>query len=210
MEIRLGFKRFGNQYLLKKRFLFMMFRLRFIGFLLLVTTMQIGCGVFANRVVGIDTVRITPDDLYAIGLTKSNRIRRYRYYPFTIRDSIKGASVIAGFQQGVSNDLTIQYWLFDSSSTAKKVAEAEWIWTYAAPANFHPEMNPDDVIGDATWRNIYKSLEKSERGPTDIYFVKHNLLVYVRTDGHPSTRLQAARDVARHIETKIGVVLEEK
>ena len=188
----------------------MMFRLCLISFLLLMTTTSLGCGIFVNRVIGSDTVRLTQGDLYAIGLTKSNRISGYPAYPFTILDNIKRASVIAGFQQGGSGDLTIQYWLFDSSSTAKKAAEAGWTWHFSGVPNFQPELNPDDVIGDATWRNIHRSREKSERGPTDIYFVKHNLLVSVRTNGPPSNRLQDARDIARHIETKLEAVLKKK
>ena len=170
-----------------------------IGFLLLVTITQIGCGVFVNRVIGSDAVRLTQDDLYMIGLTKSNRIRRHPAYP----------SVIAGFQQGGSSELTIQYWLFDSSSTAKKAAEAAWTWLFAASANFHPELNSEDVIGDATWHRIHSSREQWERVPTDIFFVKYNLLVTVRTGGDPSKDLQDARDIARHIEAKINAVLKK-
>ncbi|MDE0016156.1 MAG: hypothetical protein OXU51_08225 [Candidatus Poribacteria bacterium] len=183
-----------------------------IGFLLLVATTQIGCGVFVNRVMRRDAIILTQSDLYRIGLTKRNRIRRYPDYPFTIRDILKGSSVIAGFQQGGSGDLTIQYWLFDSSSTAKKAAEAEWTWRFSGVPNFQPELNSEDIIGEATWRNIHKSreAEESEKGPTDIYFVKHNLLVSIRTVGHPSKDLQDARDIARHIEAKIEAVLEKK
>ena len=178
-----------------------------IGFLLLVTTTLIGCRVFVNRVIGSDTVFLTLDDLYRIGLRKSDHIGR------RINDlsPIKKLSVIAGFEHGWSGgDLNIQYWLFDSSSTAKKAAEVAWTWTFAGMPNFHPELNPDDVIGDATWRNIHRSRKKWENGPTDIYFVKHNLLVSVRTNGPPSNRLQDARDIARHIETQIEAVLKKK
>ena len=172
-----------------------------IGFLLLMTTATIGCGVFVNRVMTRDPVLLTLDDLHKIGLTESNRIRGHPMLEL---------SVIAGFQQGGSGDLTIQYWLFYSSSTAKKAAEAEWIWTSAAPVNFHPELNPEDIIGDATWRRIHKRRKEWEKGPTDLYFVKYNLLVYVRTKGHPSNRLQIARDIARKIETQIDAVLKKK
>lgn len=182
-----------------------------IGFLLLVATTQIGCGVFVNRVMRRDAVILTQNDLYMIGLTKRNRISRYPDYPFTMRDILKGSSVIAGFEQGWSGgDLNIQYWLFDASSTAKKVAQAAWTWHFAGMPNFHPELNPDDVIGDATWRNIHRSWKECKKGPTDIYFVKHNLFVSVRTNGPPSNRLQDARDIARHIETQIAAVLKEK
>ena len=186
-----------------------------IGFLLFVTTMLLGCDVFfnANHVMPRDSVLLTLDDLYKIGLTKHNRIPRTLDYPYTIRGTsehhIKERSVIAGFEQGNSRELTIEYWLFDSSHTAKKAAEANWTWLFAGPANFHPELDPKDVIGDATWRRIHRDREKWERGPTDIYVVKYNLLIWVRTDGHSSHRLQDARDIARHIEAKIAAVLKK-
>ncbi|MCY3740891.1 MAG: hypothetical protein OXH00_07715 [Candidatus Poribacteria bacterium] len=181
--------------------------LSLIGSLLLVIITLLGCRGFVNRVIESDTVLLTLDDLHKMGLRKSGRTSR------NLNDlsSIKKLPVIAGFEQGWSGgDLNIQYWLFHSSSTAKKAAEAEWTWLFAAVPNFHPELNPEDVIGDATWRNIHRSWEECERGPTDIYFVKHNLFVSVRTNGPPSNRLQDARDIARHIETQIAAVLKEK
>ena len=39
-------------------------------------------------------------------------------------------------------------------------------------------------------------------------FVKYNLLVSIRTIGHG--HLQYARDIARHIDTKIEAVLKKK
>ena len=178
-----------------------------IGFLLLMIATLIGCKVLpnVNRVMGLDAVRLTLDDLYEIGLRKSNRIGGHR-----TGGPIKQLSVIGGFRQGTSGDLDIQYWLFDSASTAKKAAEARWTWTFAAMPNFHPEPNSKDVIGDATWRNIHTNRKKWEDGLTDIYFVKHNLLVSVRTAGHASNRLQNARDIARNIETKIEAILSQK
>ena len=176
-----------------------------ISFFLLGSITLLGCGIFANR-----GARLTLNDLHMMGVTESNRVDRYLNYPSTIRGTksnyIKGLPVIAIFQYGGIGDLTIRYWLLDSSSTAKKAAEAEWPWLFAAPANFQPELNPEDIIGDATWRNI----NRKEDGPTDIYFVKHNLLVSVRTSGQPSKDLQDARDIARHIENKIEAVLKKK
>ncbi len=177
-----------------------------IGFLFLVTTTLIGCTVFVSR-----GTRLTLKDLHMMGVTNSNRVDRYLHYPSAIRGTkrnfLSGLPVIAIFQYGGNgNQLTIQYWLLDSSSTAKKAAEAAWPWLFAAPANFQPELNPEDIIGDATWRNI----NRKEDGPTDIYFVKHNLLVSVRTVGQPSKDLQNARDIARHIEDKIEAVLKKK
>ena len=178
-----------------------------ICFLLLVATTQIGCRVFVNRVIESDAVLLTLDDLHKMGLRKGERIGRH----LNDLSRTKKLSVIAGFEQGWSGgDLNIQYWLFDSASTAKKAAEAAWPWTFAAVPNFHPELNPDDVIGDATWRNIHKSRKEWDSGPTDIYFVKHNLFVSVRTNGPPANRLQDARDIARHIETQIAAVLKKK
>ena len=177
-----------------------------ISFLLLVTTTQIGCGVFVNRVIGLDPVLITLDDLHRMGLRKSERVYRRLNDPYGISGPIKKLSVIAGFEQR-GYQLTVQYWLFDSSYTAKKAAEVAWIWTFAAMPNFHPELNPEDVIGDATWCRIPTKWREWEEGPTDIYFVKYNLLVSVRTKGHPSNRLQDARDAARKIESQIAAVL---
>lgn len=176
-----------------------------IGFLLLVTTTLIGCGVFVNH-----GTRLTLNDLHMMGVTNSNRVDRYLDYPSAGRGTktnfLSGLPVIAIFQYGGTGDITIRYWLLDSSSTAKKAAEAARPWLFAALANFQPELDPEDIIGDATWRNI----NRKEEGPTDIYFVKHNLLVSVRTSGQPSKDLQDARDIARHIENKIEAVLKEK
>ena len=155
-----------------------------------------------NRVTGLDPILLTQDDLQRMGLRKSERIRYY----YGIGGPIKEFHVIAGFEQR-GYQLKVQYWLFDSWSTAKKAAAVEWIWTYAAMPNFHPELNPKDVIGNATWRRIHKSWREWEKGPTDLYFVKYNLLVSVRAEMHPSNRLQFARDAARKIEAEIETVL---
>ena len=56
-----------------------------IGFLLLVIITSLGCGILS---------------ILRIGLTKRNSIGIHPDYPFTI---------IAGYQQGGSGDLTIQY-----------------------------------------------------------------------------------------------------
>ena len=48
-----------------------------IGFLLLMTTTQIGCAVVLfniNRVLKLDPVLLTQNDLHTIALTKRNRI----------------------------------------------------------------------------------------------------------------------------------------
>ena len=175
-----------------------------IGFLLLVTTTQIGCGVFINRVIGSDAVLLTQDDLYRMGLRKSDRIGR-RLDDHGI-GAIKKLSVIGGFEQRRGGG-TVQYWLFDASSAAKK-AGAEGFHNHpsAEMPNFHPEFDPDDVIGDATWRDIPRNRSEGENGLTGLWFVKCNLLISVRTDEH----LQNARDVARKIEAKINAGLLKK
>ena len=173
----------------------MVFRLRFIGFLLFVTTTQIGCGVFVNSVLTRDPVILTQDDLHKMGLGKSNLIK-----------PLNDLFAIKGFQQR-GDQLTVEYWLFNSSAAAKKAAEREWVWLYAAPGNFHPELNSEDVIGDATWQRIHKSWTEWETGSIDIYFVKYNLLVYISTEGPSSNRLQSVRDAARKIEAEIETVL---
>ena len=175
-----------------------MFQLRFITFLMLITTTFFGCRVFynVNRIVTRDAVLLTQDDLHRMGLGKSNITR-----------PLNDLLTIKGFQQRGSQ-LTVQYWLFNSSAAARKAAEKEWVWFYAAPGNFQPEQNPEDVIGDATWRNIHRSPREWENDKTDIIFVKHNLLVSVRAIGHG--HLQYARDIAQHIDTKIEVVLKGK
>ena len=173
-----------------------------IGFLLIMATTSIGCKIFSNvnRVIGPDPVLLTRDDLHRMGLMESDRIGSLT----------RRGSIIAFERRWRSEGLTLQYWLFDSASTAKKAAAGAWIWRFAAVPNFHPELTPEDVIGDATWRRIPRSRKEWENGPTDIWFVKYNLLVSVRTKGHPSNRLQFARDTARKIVAKIDAVLEKK
>ena len=175
-----------------------------IGFLLLVTTTLIGCRVFVNRVIGSDTVLLTLDDLYVMGLRKSGRIGRH----LNDLSPIKKLSVIAGFEHGWSGgDLNIQYWLFDSASTAKKMAADGARWTCAAMPVSQLELNPENVIGDATWRGIFtRNRSKWGNGLTTLWFVKYNLLVSVRPDEH----LQDTRDVARKIEARIEAVLLKK
>ena len=134
-----------------------------IGFLLLVPIMSIGCRALVYRALGLDPVYLTQSDLYKMGLTKRDRIRHfYGPYDMLIKEVHRSGAlrkkspVIGGFEQGTRGG-TVQYWLFDSSYTAKKAAAIEWIWTSAAPVNFHPELNPEDIIGDATWHRIHKS-----------------------------------------------------
>ena len=186
-----------------------------IGFLLLVTTTLLGCGVLfnVNRVIGLEPVILTQDDLHMMGLTESNRIHIRTDDLPVMRGTLSNRSgfskkspVIVGFEQREVGG-TVQYWLFDSASTAKKAGAEGWIWIpFAEMPNFHPEFDPDDVIGDATWRDIRRNRSEWENGLTGLWFVKCNLLISVRTDEH----LQDARDVARKIEAKIEAVLLKK
>ena len=185
-----------------------------IGFLLLVPTTLLGCGVFFNRVLGIDPIILTQDDLHMIGLTENERIHiRPDDLPVMQGTSsnrsgfLKKSPIIVGFEQREVGG-TVQYWLFDSSSTAKKAgAEGFHIHPSAEMPNFQPELDPDDVIGDATWRGIpTRNRSEGENGLTALWFVKYNLLISVRIDEH----LQDARDVARKIEAKVEAVLKKK
>ncbi|MDE0423361.1 MAG: hypothetical protein OXN25_00685 [Candidatus Poribacteria bacterium] len=172
-----------------------------ISFFLLLTTTLLGCNTI-NRALEIDAVLLTLDDLRTMGVRTDKRIG----VPI---EHLKELHIISAYEQR-GTQLTVQYWLFASASAAKKAAEGQWIWFFAAPANFHPQLNPEDVIGDATWHRIHRSRKEWENGPTDIWFVKYNLLVSVRTKGHPSNRLQFARDTARKIEAEINAIVEKK
>lgn len=166
----------------------MIFRLRFIGFLLLGTTPLIGCAILSNAypVMSLHSVLLTQDDLPTMQLTNERSSR-----------PTKGLSHIVEFKQLWSEELVILYFLFNSTSAAQKASPP----LFPDVEGYRPEPNPKEVIGDATWR-----VEK----PPGIYFVKHNVLVYVLVKGHPSHRLPFARNVARKIEAKITAVLEKK
>lgn len=160
-----------------------------IGFLLLATTMTIGCAILSNAypVMSLHPVLLTQDDLPTMQLMKSKRNN----------SPTRELSRIVEFEQLWSEELVILYFLFNSTSAAQKAASP----LFPDVEGYRPEPNPKEVIGDATWR-----VEK----PLGIYFVKHNVLVYVLVKGHPSHRLPFARNVARKIETKITAVLEKK
>ena len=172
-----------------------------IGFLLLVIITALGCGVFfnVNRVMRLNPIVLTQEDLRMMRLTESDRLGGFP----------KESSVIVGFdQQWSDGHLVVRYYLFHSSYTAKKAKTNPWGHTVAAPANYQPELNPADVIGDATWHLIPK--RHWENGITDIYFVKNNVGVHVMTKGTSECQLQFVRNVARKIESKIAAVLEKK
>ena len=176
--------------------------LNIIGFLLLVTTTTIGCGVLFNfsRVMRLDPVILTQDDLPTMRLKENRRLDRFP----------EESSIIVGCEQRWNvNQLIVRYYLFHSEDTAQKVWKNAWGYRVAAPASFDPELNPEDVIGDATWH--YTPKRHTERlNDTEILFVKHNVAVLVRAKGHSSNQLQFVRKVARKIEAKITAVLPEK
>ncbi|MDE0682545.1 MAG: hypothetical protein OXI63_06480 [Candidatus Poribacteria bacterium] len=184
----------------------MMYRLHFIGFLLLLTTSLIGCGILfnvnrnVNRVMRLDPVILIQDDLPTM-----RRMENLRLYGFP-----EESSIIVGCEQRWNvNQLIVRYYLFDSEDTAQKVWKNAWGYRVARPAKFHPELNPEDVIGDATWRNISKR-QMEKINDIEILFVKNNVAVLVMANEAPSNQRQFARDVARKIEAKIAAVLEEK
>ena len=184
-------------FLIGRFFLFMMFRLHIIGFLLLVTTMLLGCAVLFNRVVRLDPIILKADDLPMMRLTSTRR-----------SDSpTEGASGPVGFhQQWDGRQLIVRYYLFGSSSAAKVGAATGGTWRVASPPDSHPERNPENIIGDATWHYP----PRREDPDTDMAFVKNNVLVHITASGHPSYRLQFVRDVARKIEAKIEAILPKK
>ena len=176
------------------------------GFLLLVTTMQTGCGVLfnVNRVVKLHPVILTQEDLPKMRLTSSHRGSR----PLSGVPSKDSPIILKFEQQWNGNQLTVGYWLFDSSYTAKKAAGEYTFRMVAGVPNYQPESNLQDVIGDATWRMIPKRWW--EKDATDLWFVKNNVVVYVSADGQSPDQLQFARDVARKIEAKVTAVLKKK
>ncbi len=184
----------------------MMYRLHFIGFLLLVTTSLIGCGVLfnvnrnVNRVMRLDPVILIQDDLPTMRLMENLRL-----YGFP-----EESSIIVGCEQRWNvNQLIVRYYLFHSEDTAQKVWKNAWGYRVARPAKFHPELNPEDVIGDATWRYIPKR-QTDRINDTEILFVKNNVAVLVMANGATSNQLRFTRDVARKVESKIESVLEKK
>ena len=170
-----------------------------IGFLILVTTMPPGCGVLFNfsRVMRLDPVILTQDDLPTMRLMKNRRLNRFP----------EESSILVGCEQRWNvNQLIVRYYLFPSEYTAQKVWKNAWGYRVATPAKFQPELNPEDVIGDATWHHIPQR-QMARINDTEILFVKHNVAVLIIANGHPSNQPQFVRDVARKIEAKIEAIL---
>lgn len=186
-----------------------------LGCLLLFLTTS-GCGILpkVNRVIRLDPIFLTVGDLPDMMITDSRPISRPVYQHSNRRVENRKENIedhIIGFEQRWNGrELVVKYWIFDSYKLARKAAEGRWTWTYAAPSNFHQEVNPDDVIGEATWRHINTRWQELDMLLTDIYFVKQNVLVSIRSNGDPSVRLPLVRKVARMIDAKIEAVLEKK
>ena len=174
-----------------------MFRLRFVGFIFVLSIVSFGCAVLFNRVVRLDPIILKKDDLPMMRLTSTRRS------DLPTEDSAGPV----GFHQGWDGrQLFVRYYLLNSPSTAQKAATEGWTWRFAGLPNIHPELNPEDVIGDATWHYIRDGQDEE----TNVMFVKNNVLVHITASGHPSHRLQFVRDVARKIEAKIEAVLPKK
>ena len=77
---------------------------------------------------------------------------------------------------------------------------------------FLPELDPDEVIGDATWCHIESDEKNRALKSIPLLFVKNNVVVQVFPDAEPGHeysphRLRFAREVARKIEAKITTIL---
>ena len=173
-----------------------------IGFLLLLTTTTIGCGVLFNfsRVMRLDPVILTQDDLPTMRLMETKRLDRFP----------EESSIIVGCEQRwIRKQLIVRYYLFHSAHAAQKVWKNPWGYRVAGPAKFDPELNPENIIGDATWH--YTPQRQAGRiNDIEILFVKHNVAVLVMANEHPSNQRQFVQDVARKIEAKITAVLPQK
>ena len=177
--------------------------LSLIGFLMLMTTTQIGCGVLfnVNRVMRLDPVILKADDLPMMQVRWSRRSSR----------PPNDSSLLVGFTQHWSGNLSVEYYLFDASYTAQKAAaDVGKFRMVAAVMNYRPERNPEDVIGDATWRYIPRLPRNPWDNATAIVFAKNNVMVHIMAEGDSADQLQFIRDVARKIEAKIKEVSPKK
>ena len=185
----------------------MMFRLHFTVFIFLLAMVSLGCNVSNKGAISnkgghilfrkLDPVLLIPADLPTMQLQESDH-----------RIGGDDPNIVLTLDQWWGKPLSVEYFLFDSASTARNAADNFSFRIVAAIPNSHRELNPNDVIGDATWRIIPKQLW--EKHWTRIWFVKNNVLVDIRADGPPSQQLQFVRDVARKIEAKMEAVLQKK
>ena len=181
-------------------------RFRFITFILLLSLPPLGCGILytgENMLVGkLSAILLTTDDVPTMKLDPVVTGHR--------RGVVKYPPVLAGFEQSWNGTrpeelIYVNYWLFQSVRDAQKAADV-WRSFIAAAAieidgktesAYQPEPNPEDVIGDATWR---------PENDTSIWFVKNNVLVYVMANDLLGDQLWN-RAVARKIEAKINAAL---
>lgn len=174
-----------------------------IGFLLLMTTIPLGCGILfnVNRVMRLDPVILRADDLPMMQVRWSHRRSKLP----------NDSSLLVGFTQHWSGDLSVEYYLFDASYTAQKAAaDVGTFRTVAAVMDYQPERNPEDVIGDATWHYIPRLPRNPWDNATAIVFVKNNVMVHIMVEAHSVDQLQFIRDIARRVEAKIEAVLPKK
>ena len=105
----------------------------------------------------LDAVLLTADDVPTLEV--DGRVN------FRTGGMVKEPPVVDGFKQSwdgtqPEENITINYWLFQSVADAQKAAY-EWRGLIASAAIeingeydsvYQPEPNAEDVIGDATWR----------------------------------------------------------
>ena len=197
----------SRKVLKKKRFLFRIFQRRFIVFVSLLAMLLFGChisnqGAIFNKgesmlVRKLNAVMLMANDLPTMKLDTSSS--------FTITGLAEFPPIIDGFTQywkGTQPEerITIHYWLLHSVEGAKKAAE-DWRHFLASQGFYEPEPNPEDVIGDATWR-----IENA----SSLWFVKNNVLVYVMGGNPLVNQLTLTRSVARKIEAKINAALNQQ
>lgn len=185
----------------------MMFRLRFTVFIFLLAMVSLGCnmrnkGAISNKGEHIlfgklDPILLTPADLPTMQLQES--------YQHLGGDH---PNIVLTLDQWWGKPLSVEYFFFDSASTARQAAGNFNFRIVAGIPKYRRELNPNDVIGDTTWRIIPNLLR--DKNWTRIWFVKNNVLVDIRADGPPSQQLQFVRDVARKIEAKMEAVLQKK
>ncbi|MDE0686286.1 MAG: hypothetical protein OXI63_25445, partial [Candidatus Poribacteria bacterium] len=173
----------------------MMFRCRFIAFIFLLAIAPLGCDILNKGekmlVRKLDAVILTANDLPTMQVDVSTADRR--------GGMAKQPPVVDGFSHSWNGTqpeerFNIKYWLFQSVADARKAAN-HWQGFLASGGIYLPEPNAADVIGDATWRIPNNA---------SIWFVKNNVLVYVRKGNPFVDQLPLTRSVARKIETKIN------
>ena len=117
------------------------------------TTTTIGCGVLFNfnRVMRLDPVILTQEDLPTMRLRENERLDRFP----------EESSILVGCEQRWNvNQLIVRYYLFPSEYTAQKVWKNAWGYRVSGPAIFrsraksrehhwrcHMELYPQDTHG---------------------------------------------------------------